>query len=316
MNMTAHQMTLRELLRRFPDEKECKAFLARKRWPDGVVKCPRCGSKAYTLKARPFHYLCKSGKESTDKDTGLVSVCNKTNGYRFSVITRTVFENTNYPLREWFTVIFLMFSSEKGMSALQIHRMIGSGSYETAWYMCTRIRSAMRGDAFSMLGEDGSEVELDETYIGGKETNKHWNQRNPKNKGSAGKTPVIGAIARKGNVVCKAINRFGFSQQQEWVRECISTRARLLATDESPFYASFRKAGFEHQTVNHKEHQYVVGTVHTNTMESFWSLLKRGIIGNYHHVSAKYLPLDLNEFSFRFNNRKNPDIFDAIIAGC
>jgi hypothetical protein len=316
MNMTAHQMTLRELLRRFPDDDACKRFLARKRWPDGVVKCPRCGSKAYTLKARPFHYLCKSGKESVDKETGLVSVCNKTNGYRFSVITRTVFENTNYPLREWFTVIFLMFSSKKGMSALQIHRMIGSGSYETAWYMCTRIRSAMQGDVLGPLGEDGSEVELDETYIGGKETNKHLSQRNPKNKGSAGKTPVIGAIARKGNVVCKAINRFGFSQQQEWVREAVSTKARLLATDESPFYASFRKAGYKHQTVNHKEHQYVVGTVHTNTMESFWSLLKRGIIGNYHHVSAKYLPLYLNEFSFRFNNRKNPDIFDAIIEGC
>ena len=309
-------MTLRELLRRFPDEAACRAFLAKKRWPDGIVKCPRCGEKAYTLKARPFHYLCKSGKQSVNKETGEVSVCNKINGYRFSVITRTVFENTNYPLREWFTVIFLMFSSKKGMSALQIHRMIGSGSYETAWYMCTRIRSAMRGDALGPLGNDGSEVELDETFIGGKETNKHWSQRNLKNKGSAGKTPVIGAIARKGNVVCKAINRFGFSEQREWVRQAVSTKARLLATDDSPFYTTFDKYGYKRQIVNHKEHQYVVGTVHTNTIESFWSLLKRGIIGNYHHVSREYLPLYLNEFSFRFNNRKNPDIFDAIIAGC
>ena len=122
-----------------------QGFSCKKRWPDGIVKCPRCGEKAYTLKARPFHYLCKSGKESVNKETGEVLTCNKPNGYRFSVITGTVFENTNYPLREWFTVIFLMFSSKKGMSALQIHRMIGSGSYETAWYMCTRIRSAMLG---------------------------------------------------------------------------------------------------------------------------------------------------------------------------
>jgi hypothetical protein len=159
MNMTAHQMTLHQLLDRFPDEAACKAFLARKRWPDGVVKCPRCGAKAYRLKARPFHYLCKSGAESIDRKTGEAFVCSKANGYRFSVITRTIFENTNYPLREWFTVVFLMFSSKKGMSALQIHRMIGSGSYETAWYMCTRIRSAMRGDVLPLEGE----VEADET---------------------------------------------------------------------------------------------------------------------------------------------------------
>src|SRR5258708_29914794 len=202
MNMTANQMTLRELLQRFPDEAACKAFLAKKRWPDGVVKCPRCDEKAYMLKARPFHYLCKSGKESVDKETGLVSVCNKANGYRFSVITRTVFENTNYPLREWFTVIFLMFSSKKGMSALQIHRMIGTGSYETAWYMCTRIRSAMRGDILPLEGE----VEADETYIGGKDKNRHADKR----KYGAGehfsdKTMVIRANARNGNVVCQAI---------------------------------------------------------------------------------------------------------------
>jgi len=309
MNMTANQMTLRELLHRFPDEAACKAFLASKRWPDGIVKCPRCGEKAYTLKARPFHYLCKSGKESVSKETGEVSVCGK-NGYRFSVITRTVFENTNYPLREWFTVIFLMFSSKKGMSALQIHRMIGSGSYETAWYMCTRIRSAMRGDILPLQGE----VEADETYIGGKEGNKHLGKRGKW--GSQGKTMVIGAIARKGNVVCQAVNELGFTTQEDFVRKTVSNKVSLLATDEHAGYRHLGAHGFVHKTVNHSAKQYVVGSVHTNTIESFWSLIKRGIIGNYHHVSKEYLPLYLNEFSFRFNNRKNPDIFDAIIAGC
>jgi transposase-like protein len=312
MNMTTNQMTLRELLSRFPDEATCKAFLAKKRWPDGVVKCPRCGAKAYTLKARPFHYLCKSGAESVDKKTGEAFVCSKTNGYRFSVITRTVFENTNYPLREWFTVIFLMFSSKKGMSALQIHRMIGSGSYETAWYMCTRIRSAMRGDVLPLEGE----VEADETYIGGKESNKHWNKRVGKRGAYAMKTPVIGVIARKGNVICQAVNELGFTTQEDFVRKAISDKVTLVATDEHAGYRNLRKHGLPHQQVNHSEKQYVVGSVHTNTIENFWSLLKRGIIGNYHHVSREYLPLYLNEFSFRFNNRKNPDIFDAIIAGC
>jgi hypothetical protein len=138
MNMTARQMTFRELLARFSDEDACKAFLAGKRWPDGVVKCPRCGGKAFTLKSRPFHYVCKSGAESLDQKTGELLVCSK-NGYRFSVLTRTVFENTNIKLRDWFKVIFLIFHSKKGMSALQIHRMLGTGSYETAWFMCHRI---------------------------------------------------------------------------------------------------------------------------------------------------------------------------------
>ena len=131
-----------------------------KRWPDGVAKCPRCGAKAYTLKARPFHYLCKSGAESVDKETGEVHhVCSQGRTATGSaVITRTVFENTNYPLREWFTVVFLMFSSKKGMSALQLHRTMGTGSYETAWYMCQRIRAAMKDDDFQqLLGE----VEVD-----------------------------------------------------------------------------------------------------------------------------------------------------------
>ncbi len=314
MNMTANQLTLRELLQRFPNEEACRTFLAKKRWPDGVVKCPRCGEKAYTLKARPFHYLCKSGKETVDKQTGLVSVCNKQNGYRFSVITRTIFENTNYPLREWFTVIFLMFSSKKGMSALQIHRMIGTGSYETAWYMCTRIRAAMQGDVLPLEGE----VEVDETYIGGKEQNKHRNKRLGKKGAHASKTAVIGAISRKGNIVCQSLEETSAETYERFVEQAVAEpqKLRLLATDEHGGYQYLRKLGYPHKTVSHSAGEYVVGTVHTNTIESFWSLLKRGIIGNYHHVSREYLPLYLNEFSFRFNNRKNPDIFDAIIAGC
>ncbi len=226
--MNTKQMTFGELLARFPDEQSCKAFLEHKRWPDGVVKCPRCGEKSYKLKARPFHYLCKSGKQTTVPETGNLVVCQKKNGYRFSVITRTVFENTNYPLREWFRVIFLMFHSKKGMSAHQIHRMIGTGSYETAWYMCTRIRAAMKDDELPKLM---GEVEADETWIGGKKRNMHASKRRE----NAGRGPylsnkieVIGAIARKGNVVCQMIDDAGFDTHEKFVRNVVSNPASSI----------------------------------------------------------------------------------------
>src|ERR1700731_4324764 len=190
MNMTAHQMTFRELLARFSDEKDCKAFLEFKRWPTGVVTCPRCSGKAFKLGSRPFHYVCKSGAESLDKRTGEVSVCGK-NGYRFSVLTRTIFENTNIKLKEWFKVIFLMFHSKKGMSALQIHRMLGTGSYETAWFMCHRLRVAMKNSA---KGQLFGEVEVDETFVGGLAKNRHIGERGGPGRGGrgSGKKPIIG----------------------------------------------------------------------------------------------------------------------------
>jgi transposase-like protein len=311
MNKTK-QMTLRDLLDRFPDNESCKKFLEKKRWPDGVVKCPRCGAKAYRLPSRPFYYLCKSGAESVDKKTGEAFICQKKNGYRFSVISRTVFENSNYPLREWFRVIFMMLHAKKGMSAHQIHRMIGTGSYETAWYMCTRIRAAMTdGTMLKLMGE----VEADETFIGGREANRHRSERLGKKGAWHQKAQVIGAIARKGNVVCQMIDEAGFDTHERFVRNVVSRNVSLVATDEA---AHYRRLGqyFPHGQVNHSENEYVRGRIHTQSIESFWSLLKRGIIGSYHKVSKKYLPLYLNEFTFRFNNRKNPDIFDEIIARC
>jgi hypothetical protein len=316
MNMTAHQMTFRELLERFSNEDDCKRFLESKRWPDGVIICPRCGGKAFKLPSKPFHYVCKSGLETVDKETGEVLTCHKKNGYRFSVITRTVFENTNYKLKEWFKVIFLMFHSKKGMSALQIHRMLGTGSYETAWFMCQRIRAAMRGDAFPLTGE----IEADETYIGGKDKNRHWAKKSRQQR-EAGtgfgymKTGVIGAIARKGNVVCRVIGDQDATTLSGFVRNVIADKVDLVATDENQEYNHLGR-NIPHEAVNHSRGEYVRGNVHTNNIESFWSLLKRGVVGTYHNVSAKYLPLCLNEFSYRHNNRKNAEIFDDIIAGC
>ena len=296
---TKPTMTLTALMTRFSTEDVCKRFLRDKRWPNGV-KCPRCKSeKVYTLKARPFHWLCK-GK-----------TCGGRNGYRFSVISQTVFENTNYPLRTWFQVIYLMTQSKKGISALQIHRQIVSGDYRTAWYMCHRIRAAMQDMNFPKLM---GEVEVDETFIGGKDKNRHWDKKKHIQGGSA-KMGVIGAIARKGNVVCQVIENTDRHTLAQFVRRTVGDRVSLVATDEFRAYGRLHRE-FPHQWVNHKDGEYVRGNVHTNNLEGFWSLLKRGVVGTYHQVSKAYLPLYLAEFSFRHNERKNPDIFGAVVAGC
>ena len=206
---TKPTMTLTGLMHRFSTEDACKTFLRDLRWPTGV-RCPRCHSeKVYVLKTRPFHWVCKQAD------------CGGRNGYRFSVITKTIFENTNYPLRTWFQVIYLMSQSKKGMSALQIHRQIASGDYRTAWYLCHRIRAAMKDSSFPKLM---GEVEVDKTYIGRKDKNRHWNKKRHVT-GTAGKIPVIGAIALKGNVVCKLIENADAPTLNRFVRETISDRA-------------------------------------------------------------------------------------------
>jgi transposase-like protein len=291
------QLSFTEFDRMFPDEPSCKEYLVQQRWPSGV-RCPRCGNdKVYPAGAkRPFHWAChKCGKPA----------------YRFSLYVGTIFENTNYPLRTWFKVLHLMLCSKKGVSAMQIHRMIDSGSYKTAFYMCHRLRAGLDDPDFRQLM---GIVEIDETYIGGKDKNRHWNKK-VGGRGTAGKIPVVGAIARKGNVVCKMIENTDTATLTRFVRKAVSDKVDLVATDE---HSGYRYLGWVMplEKISHSTGQYVRGNVHTNNIESFWSLLKRGIIGTYHNVSKKYLPLYLNEFQFRFNNRKEKDIFGKAVAGC
>jgi transposase-like protein len=290
-------MKLDELLAKFPTEESCKKYLAEKRWPNGV-DCPLCGNtKVWHVTHRPFHWICKK--------------CHK-NGNRFSVISGTVFENTKQPLRTWFKVIFLMYNSKKDMSALQIQRILGIGSYETAWYMCHRVRAAMEDKEFLPLM--GKVVEVDETYVGGKEKNKHKNKKTA-GRGTVGKVPVIGAIARKGNVVCQVIESTDTGTLDRFVRKAVDTKVSLVATDEHSGYRLL-DGDYNHKAVRHGQGEYVRGLVHTASIDSFWSLLKRGIMGSFHHVSKEYLPLYLAEFQFRHNNRKDPDMFGKIVAGC
>ena len=158
-------------------------------------------------------------------------------------------------------------------------------------------------------------VEVDETYIGGKNANRPLNKRfKLKGRGLIGKIAVIGAISRKGNITCQIIEDTSTATMSRFVRQMVSEKVDLVATDEGAGYQKLYQA-FPHKTVDHKALEYVRGEVHTNNIESFWSLLKRGVIGTYHNVSKKYLPLYLAEFQFRHNNRKNPDIFGEAIAG-
>lgn len=295
--------TFADFDRMFPDEASCKLYLTMRRWPDGVA-CPKCGNtKVYTLKSRPFNWLCKS------------ETCLKRSktGYRFSLTVGTIFENTNYPLRQWFRVLYLMLSSKKGMSALQIQRMIGAGSYRTAWYMSHRLRAGLADPDFRKLV---GVVEVDETFIGGKDKNRHADKRMHTPGFSPLRVGVIGAISRKGNIVCRLIEEADEATLSRFVEETISDRVELVATDEHRGYRSLGKRGYSHGTVRHNAGEYVRGVAHTNTIEGFWSLLKRGVLGTYHNVSRKYLPLYLNEFVFRYNNRKNADMFGAAIAAC
>jgi len=220
-------------------------------------------------------------------------------------------------------VAYLMLTAKKGVSSLQIHRVIfgeDSGSdWRTSWYMCHRWRAAMRGDAFRLTGE----VEVDETFVGGKDKNRHKDKKYGFRQ-HGGKVPVIGAIARKGNVVAKVIENLDTNTLSGFVKEAVSDKVSLVATDEASGYEAIEQPGWAgplspalpHETVNHSEGEYVRGEVHTANLDSFWSLLKRGIMGSFHHVSKKYLPLYINEFSFRYNNRHNEEIFETAIAGC
>ena len=292
-----HQMTIAQFEASFPHEEACRAYLVARRWPKGV-SCPRCGNaEVYTL-ASGYHWQCTACAPGGSM------------GYRFSHIAGTIFENTNKPLRDWFRVVHLMLTSKKGISALQVQRVMGFGSYGTAHSMCHKIRAALIEPETKL----GGIVEVDETWIGGKDRNKHASKRGVGGKHAPStKTPIIGAVSRKGNVIARVLRSVNRIDAQAFVREMVSDKVSLLATDESIVYKGLTE--YPHKAVHHAAKQYVVGAVHTNTIEGFWSIFKRGIVGSFHKVSAKYMPLYVAEFQFRYNNRFNADIFGAAIEG-
>ena len=294
-----HQMTVPQWEKAFPTDEACMTYLSQHRWPV-AVSCPRCGSEhVFALKTMAFKWECMD--------------CGEGVSYRFSVLVGTVFENTNVGLRMWFRVIHTMLTSKKGVSAHQIYRTMGFGSYRTAWHMCHRIRAGLADKEFRKLM---GIVEVDETFVGGKAKNRHWDKRGGgAATGGSGKAIVAGAVSRKGNVVARVISDVRAATLETFVREAVSTDVSLLCTDKWVGYKHLNRE-FPHETVDHAAGQYVVGAVHTQTIEGFWSIFKRGVVGTFHKVSAKYLPLYVAEFQFRYNNRLNADIFGEAIRGC
>jgi transposase-like protein len=280
-------LDLCELIERFGDDQQCRNYLEHLRWPHGVA-CPKCKSTKISSILKRDQYNC-------DSDS-----C----GHQFSVTAGTVFHDTHLPLTKWFLAVYLLCQSKKGMSAHQLHRML-KVHYRTAWYLCHRIRHAMAEDI--PAEKMGGTVEVDETYVGGKKIG--WGVY----AGKKAKEVVIGIRQRGGDLRFFHAEDAKSGTLAKYIQENVSGDVDVIMTDEFVSYPfALNRIGIsqtKHQTVAHKAKEYVRGNVHTNTVESAFSLLKRGIMGTWHRISAKHLPAYLDEMTWRFNNRKNPFLF-------
>jgi transposase-like protein len=261
----------------FQDEAKAREWLEAQLWPDGPV-CGHCGSlnEATGISTRVGWYQCNA--------------CRK----QFSVTVGTLFERSHIPLNKWLMAAFLICASKKGMSTHQLHRMLGV-SYKSTWFMMHRIREAMREGNFPPLGGEGKFVESDETYTGGKAKNRAYKAPPPKE-------AVVALVERGGKVHSYHVPEVTAATLKPIIVDAIAKDSHFR-TDESGVYWEVGEQFASHQTVTHSINEYVRGDAHTNTVEGYFSIFKRGIYGVYHHVSQTHLKRYLGEFDFRYNYR-------------
>ena len=296
-------MNLSEIAKQFSDEAEAWKHIEALRWPDGPI-CPHCGAVGNAYFIEP-----KQGTRTTKKGTTTYRRLWKCAACRqpFSVLVGTIFEDSKIPLSRWILAFHLMCAGKNGVSAHELHRQLGI-TYKSAWHMAHRIRLAMERPPLS--DRLSGTVEADETYIGGKAKNMHKKDREKKiqGRGTVGKEIVIGLRKRDGDLYFFRAEDVQSGTLARFIEENISQDVDVICTDD---LAAYEKAvgGLNHKTVNHSEGVYVNGEIHTNTVESAFSLLKRGIVGTWHKISAKHLPAYLDEMTFRFNRRNRSDLF-------
>ncbi|MGA3095898.1 MAG: IS1595 family transposase [Bryobacteraceae bacterium] len=295
--MNAHA-TLRDAILYFSEFEHCKDFMVELRWPNGAVKCPQCGSEKVCYLAKNRVWKCYATHPKL----------------RFTLKTGTIFEDSPIPLEKWLPAVWMLLNAKNGISSWELSRALGV-TQKTAWFMLHRIRLAMQGKTFNKLGgPGGGEVEVDESFIGGKARNMHYARKievQKEGRNTGGKAIVMGMLERGGTVRTAVIEDRRKKTMQPIIRENIEAGSQVMSDE---WAGNWRMDGeYVHNVINHLE-SYAEGNVHTNCMENFWSLLKRGLHGTYVAVEPFHLFRYVDEQAFRYNNR-NMDDLDRFVFG-